>query len=242
MPERRRYNPGLDTTAKKEDLQDRPKQASSEWAYFIHYLRNALGTMGSLSDYYLSRPPSPEQVMKLLTQLKRVSDQSAGYINAFAELARPANPAFAPLDLTSWLQVRVDTHRASHTPGIQLKIQLPSAPLEIDADVALLSGAVGAFLDNAVDAMPKGGTLGVSARLDGEMVHISVHNTGEPLAASVLPELGKPFLTLKPGRMGLGLGWAKRAAQAHGGDFDASNAVGGVEFTLRIPRRNRGQP
>ena len=196
--------------------------------------------MGSLSDYYISRPPNPEQLAKLLTQLKRVSDQSVGYINAFSELARPVAPAFAPLDLAAWLKARIETHRAAHTPGIALDIRLPEGPSEIEADVGLLSGAVGAFLDNALDAMPKGGTLGVSGRVDSEMAYIEVRNSGEPLSPSVLPELGKPFLTLKPGRMGLGLGWAKRAAQAHGGDFTASNVTGGVLFTLRIPRKMRG--
>ena len=229
----RGYNPGL-----SQDEDKKPR--SSEWAYFIHYLRNALGTMGSLSDYYISRPPNPEQLAKLLTQLKRVSDQSVGYINAFSELARPLSPTFAPLKLAAWLKARIETHRAAHTPGIALDLKLPDEAAEIDADVGLLSGAIGAFLDNALDAMPKGGTLSVEGRVDGDMVLIAVRNTGEPLSASVLPELGKPFLTLKPGRMGLGLGWAKRAATAHDGDFDASNVSGGVQFTLRIPRNKRG--
>jgi signal transduction histidine kinase len=220
---------------------DQPKQLSSEWAYFIHYLRNALGTMGSLSDYYLSRPPNSDQTLKLLTQLKKVSEQSVGYINAFSELARPVSASFAPLDLGAWMKARVETHRAAHTQGIQLDLSLPAeGSTPVEADVTLLSGAVGAFLDNALDAMPKGGRLSVSARADAEWLFIVVRNTGEPLAASVMPELGKPFLTLKPGRMGLGLGWAKRAAQAHGGDFEAANVPGGVEFTLRIPRRTRG--
>ena len=60
-------------------------EKSSEWAYFIHYLRNSIGTLGALADYYGGHPPDPVQVKRLLEQLKRVSVQSQGYIAAFSE-------------------------------------------------------------------------------------------------------------------------------------------------------------
>lgn len=197
--------------------------------------------MGALSDYYLSHPPNAEQTQKMLTQIKKVSDDSAKYIGGFSKLNQPLTLTFGPISLGPWLKARVAAHPCSHTPGIQLSLALPPEPSDITADAALLSDAVGVFLDNALDAMPAGGALSISCRLDKDNADIAVRNTGEPVSLSILSELGKPFMTMKTGRVGLGLGWAKRAAQAHGGDFTAANMPDGVEFTLRIQRRPGGR-
>ncbi len=210
---------------------------TSEWTYFIHYLRNTLGTLGSLSDYYMTYPPNNEQVQRLLTQVKRLSEQSHQYIVAFSELTRPVVLQPRPLQLTPWLRERVQAHRISGEKSIQLKFEMPEGAVDLVADPTVLGQAVDAFMDNALDAMPNGGNLTIAVARQGDRTSISFRNTGEPISPTIMPDLGKPFLTLKPGRMGLGLGWAKRAAQAHGGDFDASNQAGGIEFTLRLPNK-----
>ena len=210
------------------------EKQSSEWTYFIHYLRNTLGTLGSLSDYYMTYPPSPDQVQRLLSQVKRLSEQSHQYILAFSELTRPVELKPESLKLNAWLQERIGAHKLSAEKEVKVNFDLDE-PIEMQADPAVLGRAVDAFMDNALDAMPKGGSLTISAKKAGKTVVLAFQNTGEPVSPTILPDLGKPFLTLKPGRMGLGLGWAKRAAQAHGGEFEALNEPGGIKFTLRLP-------
>ena len=210
---------------------------TSEWTYFIHYLRNTLGTLGSLSDYYMTYPPTNEQVMRLLAQVKRLSEQSHQYILAFSELTRPVALQAKPLALNDWLRERVRAHRVSSDNQVEVRFELAEPAIELVADAQVLGQAVDAFMDNALDAMPGGGSLTVTTSRVGDRTRISVRNTGDPISPTIMPDLGKPFLTLKPGRMGLGLGWAKRAAQAHGGEFEASNQPGGIEFTLHLPNR-----
>ena len=218
-----------------------PRQ-SSEWTYFIHYLRNTLGTLGSLADYYMTYTPNAEQVQRLLTQVKRLSDQSNQYIVAFSELTNPIQLQPRRLFLTDWLPERVAALKISSQKAIKVEFSLPKEPLEVMADPLILGKAVDAFMDNALDAMPNGGGLKISARQEGAKIIASFSNTGEPISPTIMPDLGKPFLTLKPGRMGLGLGWAKLAAQAHGGDFNASNQPGGIEFSLRLPTPPQAKP
>ena len=117
---------------------------------------------------------------------------------------------------------------------------LPDAPFVIDADPDLLARAVDAFLDNAAEAMPEGGELAVSLVCEPGQAVFRFRNTGQAVSPSLLPDLGKPFLTMKPGRLGLGLGWARRVAEAHHGDFGGSNIPGGVEFWLKIPLASGG--
>jgi signal transduction histidine kinase len=211
------------------------KEQTSEWAYFIHYLRNSIGTLGALSDYYGNHPPDAKQVKRLLDQLKRVSVQSQDYINAFSEFTQPLNPAPQAVSMPDWLRERTARHRVAHTPGIKFKTTLPDAPFIVQADPDLLARAVDALLENAAEAMPKGGELTVSLALEDGNVVFRFRNTGSHVAPSLLSDLGKPFLTMKPGRLGLGLGWARRVAEAHNGDFGGSNVLGGVEFWMHIP-------
>jgi signal transduction histidine kinase len=216
------------------------EQQSSEWSYFIHYLRNSIGTLGALADYYGGHPPEPAQVKRLLDQLKRVSLQSQDYINAFSELTQPLSPEPRALAMPDWLRDRASAHPVSKMPAVKFTMTLPDAPFMIEADPELLARAVAAFLDNAAEAMPEGGEFAVSLACEAGQAVFRFRNTGSAVSPSLLPDLGKPFLTMKPGRLGLGLGWARRVAEAHHGDFGGSNIPGGVEFWMKIPIASGG--
>ena len=215
---------------------------SSEWSYFIHYLRNSIGTLGVLADYYGGHPPDAQQVKRLLDQLKRVSVQSQDYINAFSELTQPLSPVPRPLTMPDWLRERASVHAVAQKPGVKFSMTLPDSPFVVDADPDLLARAVGAFLDNATEAMPEGGEFAVSLACEAGQAVFRFRNTGQAVSPYLLPDLGKPFLTMKPGRLGLGLGWARRVAEAHRGDFGGSNFPGGVEFWMKIPIASGGIP
>ena len=213
---------------------------SSEWSYFIHYLRNSIGTLGALADYYGSHPPDPAQVSRLLEQLKRVSVQSQDYINAFSELTQPLTPALRAVTMPDWLTQAAAGHPVAAKAGVKFSLSVPEAPFVVEADPDLLTRAIRAFLDNAADAMPQGGEFAVSLACEAGQAVFRFRNTGQAVSPSLLPDLGKPFLTMMPGRLGLGRGWARRGAEAHHGDFGGSNIPGGVEFWMKIPLTSGG--
>ncbi|HXT01840.1 MAG TPA: HAMP domain-containing sensor histidine kinase, partial [Elusimicrobiota bacterium] len=185
--------------------------------------------------YYISHPPDEEQVKRLLAQVKRVADQSQGYVAAFSQFTLPLSPSPRALAMPGWLRDRASAHAVAKSSAIKLSLAAPDAAFVVEADPDLLARVVDAFLDNAAEAMPTGGELVVSLAVEAGQAVFRFRNTGKELAPSMLPDLGKPFLTMKPGRVGLGLGWARRVADAHGGDFGGSNVPGGVEFWLKIP-------
>src|ERR1700739_413805 len=95
---------------------------SSEGSYLIHYLRNSIGTLGSLAEYYMGHPPDEAQVKRLLEQVRRVSEQSQQYIAPFSLLTLPTRPAPRPLPMPDWLRERASAHAVAKNAGIKLTL------------------------------------------------------------------------------------------------------------------------
>jgi len=89
---------------------------------------------------------------------------------------------------------------------------------------------------NAVDAMPKGGTLTIANTRSGDNVHITFKDTGEGMTTETLAKLWSPLFTTKAKGMGFGLPVAKRLVEAHGGSISVETKLGkGSTFTVTLP-------
>jgi len=105
---------------------------------------------------------------------------------------------------------------------------------------------------NARDAMPAGGQLRISTRVQpaAAALQISVSDTGTGMDTSVLENIFEPFYTTKSAGAGTGLGLAvvREIIEAHNGRLDVESAIGsGTIFsitlpTIRAPARAAGQP
>lgn len=103
-------------------------------------------------------------------------------------------------------------------------------------DEKLFGDAVRRFLDNAVEAMPEGGTLSVTVGKDKGSAFVEVKDTGTGIKPEVLAELFEPFRTGKPRGLGLGLALARKVALAHKGKVEGENLKGGgARFRLAVP-------
>jgi PAS domain S-box-containing protein len=90
---------------------------------------------------------------------------------------------------------------------------------------------------NAVDALPRGGTIRLSARRQDDMVAVEVSDTGVGMAPEVQARAFEPFFSTK-GEKGTGLGLAMvlAIAKQHAGDASLSSAPGqGTTFRLLLP-------
>jgi len=106
-------------------------------------------------------------------------------------------------------------------------------------DADQVQQALVALLVNAVEAMPDGGTLTVSATSVGEAVELVVADTGVGIPPDVLPRLFEPFFSTKDKTSGVGLGLAVvyGIVRRHGGEIDVDSEPGrGTAFRVRLPR------
>lgn len=103
-----------------------------------------------------------------------------------------------------------------------------------------LAGALGNILDNALDAMPGGGNLRVTAGMDAQAVAVEIEDTGRGIAPENLPRVFEPFFSTKDVGQGSGLGLsvAYGTVRALGGDIVITSQPGqGTRVVVTLPRR-----
>jgi len=91
---------------------------------------------------------------------------------------------------------------------------------------------------NALDAMPEGGELSVSAKSAGGWVETRISDTGTGIDPSVIDRIFDPFFTTKPLGKGTGLGLSicYGIIKDHGGTITAgNNRLKGSTFIIRLP-------
>ncbi len=93
---------------------------------------------------------------------------------------------------------------------------------------------------NALDAMPKGGTLSISCSTtrDRELVSVEFADTGVGIPEHRISDVFNPFFTTKPDAKGTGLGLSVSLGiiRQHGGDIEVKSEVGkGTTFTVLLP-------
>lgn len=112
--------------------------------------------------------------------------------------------------------------------------------LSILTDTNLLHLVFTDTIMNAVDAMPGGGSLTLTAsgdKVPGFAV-ITINDTGDGIPKEIIPYVFEPFFTTKPAGMGTGLGLsvAKRIISDHGGEISIKSKEGeGTTVTIKLP-------
>jgi two-component system sensor histidine kinase ChvG len=98
------------------------------------------------------------------------------------------------------------------------------------------------LVDNAVSFSPKGGTVTLSARIDGGVVRITVEDEGPGIPPDNLETIFQRFYTERPQEhgfgknSGLGLSIARQICEGMGGRIRAENREGsGASFTVELP-------
>ncbi len=114
---------------------------------------------------------------------------------------------------------------------------LDPGPLPIDADPEMLHRALSNLVLNAMDAMPDGGKLTLSAKCVSDRVEIRVADTGEGLTPEECERLFTPYYTTKEHGTGLGLAIVQSIVADHSATISVeSEPEGGAAFVLLFPK------
>ncbi|MBN2477091.1 MAG: HAMP domain-containing histidine kinase [Pirellulales bacterium] len=219
--------------ARKNRLADLGQMAS----HVAHEVRNNLVPVSlylSLLRRRLSEDPGSLDVLDKVAAGFTALDATVNDLLHFTSDREPRLHTFA-------LRKLVEDVRASLAPqfsaqAIETTVDV-SDSLLVTADQDMLRRAMLNLTLNALDAMPDGGTLVITATAISSCIELEVADTGEGLSDDTRSRAFEPFFTTKHGGTGLGLAIVYRIAEAHGGDVTAANCPeGGAAFTLRLPQ------
>jgi len=206
-------------------------------AVLAHEVRNPLGAIfNALAT--LRRFQQPDSPALLLVGI--VSEEAHRLnrlVDDLLDFARPAQPQPQPIPLAHLLEEAVGTAALGQT-HVQVEWALEPDVPPIPVDERMMRQAFLNLALNAVQAMPHGGTLRVSARRrpEGAGATVEFTDTGPGIPPALRARLFEPFFTTKATGTGLGLAIVRRTLSAHGGRISIeSPPTGGTTFRLELP-------
>ncbi len=120
--------------------------------------------------------------------------------------------------------------------GVTVERKLGPDPLGVKVDPDLMKQAILNVVLNGMQAMPKGGTLTVSARRDKDSVITEIRDQGAGIPHELQEKIFQLYFTTKKGGSGIGLAQTYQALQWHYGSIDFETVEGqGTTFRLRLP-------
>jgi len=120
--------------------------------------------------------------------------------------------------------------------AIEMSADLGATP-PVEAGATALREAIVGLVQNAVEAMPTGGTLSVRTRGHDGGAELVLVDTGEGIPPEIRPRIFDPFFTTRPGHLGLGLTVAEAVVLRAGGrlEVERAGAGGGTRVTVWLP-------
>lgn len=216
------------------DLQARERAAVADVvaSTLRHDLRNKLASIRNASFYLMRQMKKTEAWTadpRVETFFQLIEKELASAEELLSKRGPPApggpRPRCHPGD-----GVERALAQAELPEGVRVAREL-EAKGAVALDVEDLAVLVTCLVDNAVEAMPRGGTLTVRTRdLEDDGVSLRVEDTGEGLAPEAYSRAFEPFFTTRPGHAGLGLSIVHRTAQRHGWRVELGAGPSGGTF------------
>nr|MBA2321420.1 hypothetical protein [Deltaproteobacteria bacterium] len=205
-------------------------------AGLAHEIRNPLAGLKGAAQYLQTEEVSPD-AREMLQVIVDEANRLDVVVRSFLDYARPLDVSRARGSVNAVVGHALGLLRAQGPrPDIHVVEALDPGLPTVLLDSAGIGQVVINLLQNAVQAMPRGGTVGVTTRQREGWAEIAVSDTGPGLTAEAMSRLFVPFYTTKAGGTGLGLAISRRLVDAHGGELQVSSDPGrGATFVVRLP-------
>ncbi len=227
----------------EEQLQISEKMASIGLlaAGVAHEVNTPLTGISSFTQMLLDGADPRDPKTALLEKIEKQTFRAAKIVNGLLNLSRPAPATNERIDVDLNAVITDVFSLLEHqfeVGKIKARRELaPTAVTVVGIEHQLQQVFLNLFL-NARDAMPRGGWLTVTTRIDGDRAVVEISDTGSGIPPEQLARIYDPFFTTKAiGRgTGLGLSITYGIVREHDGAIRCDSAIGqGTRFTLTLP-------
>ncbi|MHB8843434.1 MAG: two-component system sensor histidine kinase NtrB [Nitrospirota bacterium] len=215
------------------ELKERLTALGEMSAGIAHELRNPMAVIaGYLNLLAKKQDPAGQTVIRdIQAEIKGMNR----IISDLLTFARPTSLNRSPIDMKELLESCVETVLQSRNEGHSITTELDIADAAGTVDEVLMRQALANLVQNAVEAMPEGGTLSVALTVNRNM-KIVIKDTGRGIPPEHIKKIFLPFFTTKDRGVGMGLALTHKVITAHGGRIDVeSGRTGGTTFTVLLP-------
>jgi len=175
-----------------------------------------------------------DKIIETINHLTATTEQILNY-------ARPVTLALKTVDLNDvardalqLLSPEISAH------DIETLLELDSAPVAGMLDEASIRAATLNLMLNAVQAMSNGGQLTISTGRDGRKMWMAIGDTGTGMSPERIKQIFEPFNTTKSRGLGLGMPYAQKVIQQHGGRIAVESQQGkGTQVKIELPANER---
>lgn len=198
-----------------------PVQLAAEHLHQVHEDRGR--PLGTVMDRCL------DTVLAQVRLLRQIASEFANF--AGEPIRRPV-----VFDLGDLMRAIVEPYRVGMGERVTFALDMPPGFPPLRADRTLVSRALTNLVENAVQAMPDGGYLRMTATVQDGRIVLTLVDSGVGMDAVALAHAFEPYFSTKTAGSGLGLANARRNIEREGGTIAIASAPGrGTTVTVTFP-------
>lgn len=208
-------------------------------AVLAHEIKNPLQAIRSNLELVMDFDLPPDEREECLVFCRQEIERLSELTRHILDYARPpqdSEPIFASMAemFSQALAILQDPLEFSR---IELSSEIPANLPKIVMQKDQIKQVFVNLILNAIEAMPQGGKIHVTAHTEASNIVLTLTNTGPQIPAQDIPHLFEPFFSTKPNSTGLGLFVTQGIVEKHGGVIEAENLSenAGVQFRIRLP-------
>jgi signal transduction histidine kinase len=210
-------------------------------AGIVHDVKNPLTVIKGMAESLQDEPGLQPYADKELALIRESATKANQIVSDLLTFSRQSTPEMQQQDLKATVEaaLRITTY-LTRKANVQVIMALPEQSVYVTYDAQQIEQVLINLIQNAIQAMPNGGTLRVSLSQASEAIALAVQDTGVGISPENLRRIFDPFFTTKPAGEGTGLGLSVSYGiiARHHGRIDVESAVGqGTTFTILLPKR-----
>jgi signal transduction histidine kinase len=221
--------------SRRENWQKRISSIGWLSTSIVHDLRNPLGTVFAGAEMLMRLDPGSAQAKRLTVNIYHAASRMRELMADLAAVncGRTSTPEICKIrDVIN--DASDAALPASETQSVQILHDVPD-DLAMPLERSRIQRVFFNLITNALEAMPRGGTIRIAARKADNFVLIAVEDTGPGIPRRIRERLFEPFVTAgKEHGLGLGLALSRQTVLDHGGDMWTEPASG-ARLVIRLP-------
>jgi two-component system sensor histidine kinase PilS (NtrC family) len=232
----------LEIETERRRMQERMAAVGEMASRMAHEIKNPLASISGSAQMLAHLDDTDEANSRLLRIVVDESRRLSHILDDFLNFARPHQATHKPCNLSLMLQDCVDLLRRSPECRDHHRLELDAVEdLVIRGEEHLLRQLFWNLSRNALQAMPEGGDLVITAKRRGPVAVLSWTDTGIGMDEEIRLRAFEPFVTSHSEGTGLGLAVVYAAVEDHGGTIAIDSAPGaGTTVTVELAAELEG--